>query len=494
MAQPDLAGLLTGIGSAPIDPMQGASIRDREIALQQKALGGFRKGVGALTGGRVDARSTTEKAQEALAKLDPNKKEDREKILQIVLRVSPERVPALREEFSRRDKAEDATSASVSSSTQTRNSIAKQIEASHPDLARAIIDERASGQNQALQAGLDIIKERSKPSTATDKGKVVNLVNTQTDKTVGTAVEINGQLYLQNPNGTTSATPMSPAELENRGISASYVKPPAPLVSTVETPQQRALTANLERQGDLYERTKEGASANILKGQNARKILKKVNDGIATGAFPEFVANQSSAFQGFLKQFNIPVPAGLANNVLQQSELKKIQVDGMFPFIEEQGRGWTDADRENYFKTSAGFTQPWQYNEVVALTDLQNAVNGLDENRFAYARAQLDTVTKGLDETTLWNDYLKHLPRTKVITDFKRGDLTYDKLEVIEDGANLSQYWVESIPTGFVLEKPDGELIDMSWEDINSTALDRGQTAREFLAQQELKGSIKKAL
>jgi len=268
----------------------------------------------------------------------------------------------------------------------------------------------------------------------------------------------------------------------------------SPLVSTVETPQEKALTANLERQGDLYERTKEDASANILKGQNARKILKKVNDGIATGAFPEFVANQSSAFQGFLQQFNIPVPAGLANNVLQQSELKKIQVDGMFPFIEEQGRGWTDADRENYFKTSAGFTQPWQYNEVVALTDLQNAVNGLDENRFAYARAQLDTVTKGLDETTLWNDYLKHLPRTKVITDFKRGDLTYDKLEVIEDGANLSQYWVESIPTGFTLEKPDGELIDVSWEDINATALDRGQTAREFLAEQELKGSIKKAL
>ena len=106
MAQPDLAGLLTGIGSAPIDPMQGASIRDREIALQQKALGGFRKGVGALTGGRVDARSMQEKAQEALAQLDPNKKEDREKILQIVSRVSPERVPALRQRFAEADKAQ----------------------------------------------------------------------------------------------------------------------------------------------------------------------------------------------------------------------------------------------------------------------------------------------------------------------------------------------------------------------------------------------------
>ena len=119
MAQPDLAGLLTGIGSAPIDPMQGASIRDREIALQQKALGGFRKGVGALTGGRVDARSMQEKAQEALAKLDPTKKEDREKILQIVSRVSPERVPALRQRFAEADKAQ-AQEAKVESRAKQR--------------------------------------------------------------------------------------------------------------------------------------------------------------------------------------------------------------------------------------------------------------------------------------------------------------------------------------------------------------------------------------
>jgi hypothetical protein len=105
MAQQDIAGLLTGIGSAPIDPMQGASIRDREIALQQQALGGFRRGVGALTGGRVDARSTTEKAQDALAKLDPTNKADREKILQIISRVAPDRVPALRQRFAEADKA-----------------------------------------------------------------------------------------------------------------------------------------------------------------------------------------------------------------------------------------------------------------------------------------------------------------------------------------------------------------------------------------------------
>ena len=491
MAKTDLTGLLTGVTQAPIDPMLGASYEQRMLARGAQAAQGLRRGMGALTG--ADTRTTGEKAQAMLAKLDPNKKEDRVQILEVVSRVNPERAPALRAAFAEKDKEEALLSASITSSTETRASIAKQLAKTHPDLAQAIIDERASGQNQALQAGLDIITERSKPSTAKDKVDVVNLVNTQTDKTVGTAVERNGQLYLRNPDGTTSATPMSPAELENRGISASYVKPAAPVVSTVATPQQRKLESNLERQEAMYDLTREAAPANILKGQNARKVLKTVNDGIATGAFPEFVANQSAAFQGVLQKFGIPVPEGLASNVLQQSELKKIQVDGMLPFIAEQGRGWTDADRENYFKTSAGFTQPWQYNEVVALTDLQNAVDGLDKNQFAYARAKMDTVTD-LDGDTLYADYLKHLPRTKVIKDFKRGDLTYDKLEVIEDGANLSQYWVESIPKGFMIEKPNGEPVNMSWEDINATAQGRGQTAREFLAEQELKGSIKKAL
>jgi hypothetical protein len=461
MAKTDLTGLLTGVTQAPIDPMLGASYEQRMLARGAQAAQGLRRGMGALTG--ADTRTTSEKAQAMLAQLDPTKKEDRVKILEVVSRVNPERAPALRAAFAEKDKEDALLSASVSSSTETRKSIAKQLEATHPDLAKAVIAERASGNTQALQAALDIIKEKSKaPSGEADPSLVKEYQFAKSTGYEGTFQE-----YIQSKK--------------------------SPLVSTVETPQQKKLESNLERQEAMYDLTREAAPANITKAQTARKVLKTVNDGIATGAFPEFVANQSSAFQGVLQKFGIPVPEGLASNVLQQSELKKIQVDGMLPFIAEQGRGWTDADRENYFKTSAGFTQPWQYNEVVALTDLQNAVDGLDKNQFAYARAKLDTVTD-LDGDTLYADYLKHLPRTKVIKDFKRGDLTYDKLEVIEDGANLSQYWVESIPKGFMIEKPNGEPVNMSWEDINATAQGRGQTAREFLAEQELKGSIKKAL
>lgn len=107
------AGLLLNLGGGGIrpDPMMGASIQDREIALQQKAIKDLRGNVQSMFGGAIETRTPGEQAQAALAELDPSKKEDRAKILDIVSRVNPERVPMLREEFSRRDAAKAATAA-----------------------------------------------------------------------------------------------------------------------------------------------------------------------------------------------------------------------------------------------------------------------------------------------------------------------------------------------------------------------------------------------
>lgn len=129
MARTDIAGLLTGIGQAPIDPMAGLTYEQRALARGAQASRGLRRSVGALTG--ADTRTTQEKAQEALAKLDPTKREDREKILQIVSRVNPERVPALREEFSRRDAQEAKSSGLV---TATKKAIIQKYGEEREDL------------------------------------------------------------------------------------------------------------------------------------------------------------------------------------------------------------------------------------------------------------------------------------------------------------------------------------------------------------------------
>jgi hypothetical protein len=104
MAKVDIAGLLTGLGQAPIDPMLSMDARQRSLARVQELGGQLRRGVGALTG--VETRTTQEMAQQALAQFDIRKKEDRPKILEVVRRLSPERVPALQMAFRELEKSD----------------------------------------------------------------------------------------------------------------------------------------------------------------------------------------------------------------------------------------------------------------------------------------------------------------------------------------------------------------------------------------------------
>lgn len=120
-----MAGLLTGLGQQAPDPMRGMSDADRKYAMQAQALKGLRGNVGSLLG--VDTMTPAEGAQKALAQLDPTKKEDRTRILDIVSRVNPERVPMLREEFSRRDKADDLLTAQATKQTNIRNAVVTKI-------------------------------------------------------------------------------------------------------------------------------------------------------------------------------------------------------------------------------------------------------------------------------------------------------------------------------------------------------------------------------
>ncbi len=121
MAKVDIAGLLTGIGQAPIDPMLSMDARQRSLARVQELGGQLRRGVGALTG--VETRTTQEMAQQALAQLDPNKPEDREKILEIVARIDPERVPALRQQFAIKAEQEKAVAEQKSKEESMRDSL-----------------------------------------------------------------------------------------------------------------------------------------------------------------------------------------------------------------------------------------------------------------------------------------------------------------------------------------------------------------------------------
>lgn len=159
MAQTDLTSLLTGISSAPINPMQGL---DREGRMAQRAQGfSDRMTRGMLQAGGQDPRTLAQQAQAALAQLDINEPDDQPKIMEIVSRVNPERAAVLKAQFAQQGR----TSASA---TDSREAVAEQIRAAgYGKLADAIIAEQASGSEVALAGGIKLLTNLSVPASKT---------------------------------------------------------------------------------------------------------------------------------------------------------------------------------------------------------------------------------------------------------------------------------------------------------------------------------------
>jgi len=101
MAQTDLAGLLTGITQAPIDPMATSGNQAQRVARAQEYGTQMRQGMGGLF--NTDTRTTKEKADQMMAKLDVTKKADRDQMLKIVGNVNPQAAPVLRARFAQMD-------------------------------------------------------------------------------------------------------------------------------------------------------------------------------------------------------------------------------------------------------------------------------------------------------------------------------------------------------------------------------------------------------
>jgi len=168
MAQQDLAGLLTGITQAPIDPMAGASIAQRQLAMGAQAAQGLRQGMGGLFG--ADTRTTKEKADQMMAKLDVTKRADRDQMLKIVGNVNPQAAPVLRAKFEQMDKEQGLLDTQKSSDKETRQSIADQVRgAGYSKMADAIIKEAGSGSELALKGGIKVLTNMAQPAKPAPK-------------------------------------------------------------------------------------------------------------------------------------------------------------------------------------------------------------------------------------------------------------------------------------------------------------------------------------
>jgi hypothetical protein len=167
MAQTDLTGLLTGISSAPIDPRDSMTAQQEMLSRSSEANRGLRRGIGALTG--ANTQTTKEKAEAALAQLDPSNKADREQILRIVSQINPARVPVLRQAFADKDKA-DAAASVTSGQAQERLDIQRiQAEASQTSAAASKL--AAGGGGKLSVADRNAIRD-AETAAAKSRGQV----------------------------------------------------------------------------------------------------------------------------------------------------------------------------------------------------------------------------------------------------------------------------------------------------------------------------------
>jgi hypothetical protein len=216
MANIDYAGLLTGISgqNQQIDPFSLPTAAQQRMAFgAQQVQGMQRAGEGLF--GMPSQQNPVDMAKTELVKLDRNDPEYQQKFIKLLGIADPAKAAELQK------KIQDQTK-----STSDATAVADALPPQYSKLADAI---RAQVQG-ALQAGVQILGE------IPDAPKIEQafLVDTATNTTVAGVELRNGIPYNQGTN-----TRLTPQELEGKAISTTYVKPSAPLVSTVQTPQQK---------------------------------------------------------------------------------------------------------------------------------------------------------------------------------------------------------------------------------------------------------------
>jgi hypothetical protein len=373
----------------------------------------------------------------------------------------------------------------------------KQLE----NLANALPAEYASLKNSvengvegSVKKAIEILGREKKAPTKVNK-KVVNLVNTTTNKTVGTATEVDGQLF--NSQGQL----MSPEELKGLGVSAAYVKPPTPLVNMAEDP---SLKAKAEMRAKLFtplekiaESTAETAKTAVDEKRTAEMALAAVDTNAVTGAVSAVGFDLAQIGQDVFQNLGISVPKGWSELTNSKAQYQTISAQALKPQIEKQGKGFTDKDREFFLKdVLPSYKQAWQFNELSGNLQREGAILKIAEAGFATNRRAWhvsEDKTPSQAHSVVWDDYTTKLPYNKLKKNAKKmvGDkeITYDKYHTMPDDAKLWQYWSSGQePTGFTLRQTNGTTKDYSFAELNNVF--SGFSAREVLQQADKTGNL----
>lgn len=445
----DIMGLLTGVSKQGVDPLTAGSFRERQLQMGAERARGLQRAVRGMLGG------------------GPTPQE------QIATRMVEKQ---LQEKAKREEQL---------------NRLADALPPEYSGLANAI----RNNVEGALKQGLEILSREKKQPTP-KAPKLVNLIDTATNRTVGMAVEKDGKLYRQGSN-----VPMSPEELSKFGVSASYVTPPRPLVSTAVDPEEKAVA---ERRSALFtplktiaESTATKAETAIAEKRTALSGLRAVDTNATTGAISAVSSDLAQIGQDLFQNLGIAVPESFSKATSSKAQYKILSAQALLPRIAEQGRGFTDTEREYFLnEVIPSYKQSWQFNELAYNVQLEDSLLKIAEAGFADSRNIWHVENNQTPKQThavIWDDYTTKLPYSKLKKNAKRmvgnNEVTYDKYQTLTDDSNLWQYWATGKkPIGFTLKNNDGTTTDYTFKELNN--LFEGYSAREVLQRADVTGNL----
>ena len=456
MARQDIANMLTGMGGNSNKPNPNMSSADWRMAFGAQQAGAVNRAASGVSQGMFGSAPMTT-PQESIAigmgNLDLGTIGGLQTLGQM--------------QQMRNDTAGAAKTAAAIEALKAKQKLPEQAKAVADNLPVEYNKLKAAilaGTPGALEQGIKILGAIPTPP----KVESANLVDNATNESVKQIRLVDGVPYPLEGDVALTAQDLTGFHVSKTSQSARV-----PLIGG-ETTKQKMDFKRIEGQGDMYVRTQDmvgAARKNLATSEGIAAIVRK---GTPTGGAGSIVSSFATAIQGIALVTGLPVPAEVSIATTDRAIMKKYAGDALMPFVEQQGRGFTDTEREYFLdNVIAGYEQPYQFNDAYASLLKSTSLDEIEQNNFAFRIQNIDSLLKEAPEN-IWSHYQANVPRLE-IGEKKYGDsVTFEGAVVIEDNEDLSKYWStdKGSPKGFTIRVDEGlsENKVYDWDDLKSIA------------------------
>ena len=211
------------------------------------------------------------------------------------------------------------------------------------------------------------------------------------------------------------------------------------------------------------------------------------NTDVNSGIGAETIAQFKGFLGTVLGEAGINIDNNKFLNIKDESTLNAFTTEYLKPYVEAQGRSFSDADLKLSLKNAVSLKNTREANKFIANVSKLSALNTQENSDFYNER--FNQVGEGGKEkfASLTNSdrdfgyYVNDLPRFKTLSD--------GNFEVINDGRDLHKYWQGGRPETFTIDTADGAN-EYTFETLKTISKEKGKTVREVLADFDRKGLI----